>query len=108
VCYADALVAELMKVTAPDRLAKGGDISYQEKPTAALVLITADGQVEERTATGDAQRKLQLEREIADEKKRIDTFLASEHGRSAAPPPGPAPRIGGQPGPMEEMGPGRR
>lgn len=84
--YEDALVAGLIpKTNWPDRLSKGAEITYQDKTTSVLVLITADGQVEERSAIGDAQRKSQLEREIVEEKKRIDAASSEGPARPVMP-----------------------
>ncbi|HSW44301.1 MAG TPA: hypothetical protein VLM89_01890, partial [Phycisphaerae bacterium] len=67
--YDAAVVAGLNpQINYPERSVSGkdGQISYQERPTASMTLITADGEVEERIASVDLQRRKELRNENRD------------------------------------------
>jgi len=74
---------------------RAGEISYREKPTAAMVLITADGEVEERIAAVDNRRRRELSGATKDYKKRRAEYEGTDRRRPRetrqAPRPGRAP-----------------
>lgn len=91
--YNAAVVAELNReVNGLERTARGdGQVSYQEKKTPEIVLITADGQVEERTAVVDNQRKTDFRKELGEYQKRREAWSSAHPGHPGRPSAGEAP-----------------
>ena len=99
-CYRHAIVADLIRrINYLKRSESRGQITYEAEPSGALVLITDDGQVEERVAVEDNHRKRELLREIELRRKQFEAFQGqdrpvmgtpAEAGRRAVPARRPA------------------
>jgi len=77
---------------------RAGEISYRPKPTAAMVLITSDGEVEERIAAVDNRRRQKLTKANKDYKKSRAKYMGTDRPpkREKRQPQRP-----GRPGPRE-------
>ncbi len=73
-------------------VSRDGTITYRERPSAAVVLLTADGDVAEHVAARDTVLKRDLLRQIQDEQKLRERLGDEQPGGLR---PGPDPGLGG-------------
>ena len=99
------------QVNGLERTAKAdGQVTYQEKPTQEIVLITADGDVQERMAVVDNQRRRDFVTENKEYDKRKGEWDKTRAGQPGQPPAGATPppkapkpkTTGGKPAPAEK------
>jgi len=99
------------QVNGLERTAKAdGQVTYQEKPTPEIVLITADGDVQERMAVVDNQRRRDFVTENKEYDKRKGEWDKTRAGQPGQPPAGATPppkapkpkTTGGKPAPADK------
>jgi len=89
----NAIVADVVEdVSYQERLvSRGGEISYHQKPTAAVVLINSSGGIEEHMAAIDSRLKREFTKKIKDYEKKRSQFSGKDlrRSRKLTPPVSP-------------------
>jgi len=99
--YESLLATMIPQMPYRDRMYRGGRITYRDRPTTAVVLIGADGRVEEHLAArdGDLKRKLlAAERERQKLMRKYEALQRPGSGQPSRTPmgvPQPAGPVGG-------------